>query len=423
MNLTIHGAKRRIIPIVVLALAPALSASAQTLKLPQAELLALAADPGVRAALSARTAMDEMAVAARQWEDPKVRVGMLSLPVDSFELGQEPMTQLHVGIQQAFPRGETRDLMGQRYGHLAGRQEALAADRERQLVRQVREQFLEVQFETRMLQELEQTSRLFSRLVDLASDYYGTGRGQQEDVLNARLELARIEERQEQGRQRLDVARSRLAEHIGEHAWLAVPDDWPNLPAPARAEELKAGLPVHPRLLALRQQIEFAQVGEELARQKYRPGFALDVGYGARNGHNPDGSSRPDFLSVMLTMDLPLFTANRQDRVMASRVAETESVTYMRDQVYRQMAAELELLWRELDRTEQRLGLYEQSLLPQASEFAEASFSAYQDATGDLVSLVRAWITENELRIDHARLQAAALKTRAALHYFSGASS
>jgi outer membrane protein TolC len=423
MNVSCEGAIRLNLFAAALGLLLPLAARADALSLQAAERLAVSSDALILSARAEHTAMNEMAVAARQLEDPKVRLGLLSLPVDTFHLGQEPMTQVQVGIQQKFFRGDSRELRGVRYEHLAGRQQAMSAERERAIRQKVRQHYLDVMLEIRMLEILEQSADLFGKLADLAVDYYATGRGQQEDVLNARLEQARIADRLVRGRQNLEAARSRLSASIGDDAWLAFPEEWPELAmVPARAS-LAAELNAHPRLLALRKQIEFAQAGEDLARQRYKPDLTLDVAYGGRGGTNPDGSSRPDFLSVMLTMDVPLFTSKRQDRLMAARVAETQSVTYARDDVYRQMAAEVDLHLRSLQRIDQRLELYSSGLLPQAREYAEASFSAYQDATGDLVSLVRAWITEYELRIDHARLQAEALKTRAKLLYFSGESS
>ena len=38
-----------------------------------------------------------------QLPDPKLKIGVMNLPLDSFERDQEAMTQLQLGLQQAFP--------------------------------------------------------------------------------------------------------------------------------------------------------------------------------------------------------------------------------------------------------------------------------------------------------------------------------
>ena len=144
------------------------------------------------------------------------------------------------------------------------------------------------------------------------------------------------------------------------------------------------------------------------------------MAYGGRGGTNIDGSNRPDLLTVMLTMDIPLFTANRQDRVVASRIAETSATRFARDDTYRSLKSQVEINSAALERELERLELYETTLLPQASFNAEAAFEAYRDAVDNLTTLMRARIGEYELRLDHASLQSDELKTRARLLYLQG---
>ena len=73
-----------------------------------------------------------------------------------------------------------------------------------------------------------------------------------------------------------------------------------------------------------------------------------------------------------------------------------------------------------LIRQQERLALYEEYLLPQAAFNAETAFAAYQDAIGDLTTLMRARIGEYELKLSHADLRADETITRARLHYFQG---
>ena len=162
---------------------------------------------------------------------------------------------------------------------------------------------------------------------------------------------------------------------------------------------------------------------EEIARQAYKPGFAVDLAYGGRGGQNPDGTDRTDMLSVFVTMDVPLFTKNRQDRVLASSIAETSATQYARDDIYRSMKASINQNFSTLAREQERLVLYEEHLLPQAAFNAEAAFEAYQDAVDDLTTLMRARIGEYELKLGHVNLRADEIITRARLLYLQGETS
>ena len=102
------------------ALAAALDAAADSLSLAGAEALALQEAPALHALDQRRTAMEELAVAGEQLPDPMLRAGFLSLPTDSWNLGQEPMTQAVIGVTQKFPRGHSRSLRAEQMREQAG---------------------------------------------------------------------------------------------------------------------------------------------------------------------------------------------------------------------------------------------------------------------------------------------------------------
>ncbi|MEJ8566588.1 TolC family protein [Elongatibacter sediminis] len=396
------------------------SAAQAELTLEHAESLALSADPAAQRFDSESQALQALAIAAGELPDPMARLGFMSLPVDSFNLGQEAMTQVVAGVVQRFPRGDTRSLEQRRLRERASGQDHAAADQRLLTVLSVRERYLEVVLQQR-LQTLTGTARsVFAGLADITRDYYATGRAQQQDVLQASVELARIEERALQYEQREHEARAELAAFVGPAAHDELTSAWPILPEVPAAGELKAALAEHPRLLALQQQVLAAETGVDLADERYRPEFAVDVSYGLRSGSDPQGVSRPDLFSAMVVMDLPFFHEKRQDQVKAARLAESSATAYRRDDTWRKLRADLERSLAALKTVEQRRELFESVLLPQAEFSAEASFEAYQSAVGDLTGLLRARIAEYELGLDHARVQAEVLRLRARLLYLGG---
>ena len=413
---------RRVLALVIaLAYFPgAQAAPVSELTLADAERLALKTDHTLRAIDARGQSMTELAVASGQLPDPKLKLGMMNLPVDTFNLGQEAMTQAVVGLKQEFPRGQTRSLSSAQVRTGVQRNEEEALDRRARILLAVREEFTEILLQRKRAVILEQSRAVFTDLAQITEDYYATGRAQQQDVIRASLELSRVRERLSGVHQRGEQARARLAERIGPAAWGELEPDWPGINQPKPGLEIIDGLANHPRLRAWQHEISRFETGEEIARQRYKPGFAVDVAYGGRGGTNFDGSSRSDLFSVMLTMDIPLFTANRQDRVVASRVADTSATRFARDDTYRSLKGQVEANSAALERELERLELYETTLLPQASFNAEAAFEAYREAVDDLTTLMRARISEYELKLDHASLQSDELKTRARLLYLQG---
>lgn len=403
-------------------LAAASIADAEGLSLAAAEQMALANDPSLRAVQSRQAALDELAVAGGELPDPVLRTGVMSLPTDTWELGQEPMTQVVVGLSQKFPRGRTRELRSEQMLEQSAALDETLGDQRLRIALSVREEFLEVLKQLKLAEINAEAIEAFADLADITQDYYATGRVQQQDVLRAAVELARVQDRATRIAQEEDRARARLETWIGPAAWQALDSDWPDLGSPPTLAEIRTGLAQHPRIAALQQRVVAADTGVELADQRYRPEFGVDLTYGGRGGDNMDGSSRSDLFSVMVMMDLPLFHGNRQDRYKAAAVFEASAAAFERDDMYRRLQSEAAMQTTTLARQQQRLALFEESLLPDAEFNAEAAFSAYQAALDSLTTLMRARITEYELLLEYATLRAELLKTRARLAYFEGES-
>jgi len=119
------------------------------------------------------------------------------------------------------------------------------------------------------------------------------------------------------------------------------------LPARSELEPLAALEPRvlrHPAQVDFERRIDAAQTGVDLAKQRYKPGWMLDMSYGLRSG-SMDGESRPDMLSAMVSVDLPLFRGNRQDREVAAARADARGLHEMHDDHQREMRAMLAEAW------------------------------------------------------------------------------
>ena len=393
---------------------------AAELSLAEAERQALANDPGLRAVESRSLALEEMAVASAQLPDPMLKLGVMSLPVDNFDFSQEPMTQAVVGLVQRFPRGDSRELQSTQISQQAEVLNESLEDQKLQIILAVREGYLEVVKQKQRAAINDEAIQIFTDFSNITRDYYATGRVNQQDVLQAVVELAKAEERARQISEEEQRARARLSTWLGEASRLDLMPDWPDLQQPLSVEEIHQRLQTHPRIMALQKKVGYAETGVELARQQYKPEFSVDVAYGARSGSDPGGMSRPDLFSVMLMMDLPLFHEQRQDRVTASMVAESSAAMFDRDDLYRRMKSEADNNAVALGKQRESIEFFSNNILPEARFSSESSFDAYQSSVGDLTSLLRAQITEIDLRLEFVRIQAEALKSQARLLYFQG---
>ena len=387
------------------------------------EALALERDAGL-AGLSARAeSMSAHAVAAAQLPDPKLKLGLNNFPTDSFDRRQEPMTQVRLGVVQAFPPAGTLAHRGERSNSLADAAKAAVVERRLGVLRKVRQTYLDLYFQSQALRIVAINKRLFRQLVEVTEQQYAAGTGTQQDVAQAQLQLSLLEDREASRQSELEQARAALVRWLGEAPAGLPVAVFPPLPEPLEAEDIEQQLPRHPLIVAADQRLAASGYGVALAEDRYKPGWSLDVTYGSRRGDAPQGGDRADFLSAMVMLDLPLFPAKRQDRTLAARRAEQRSARYGREDQLRRLQAELAgeaAAWQRLD---ERVMRYDEQILDQAALNTEAALNAYRSGLREFNNLMLARVSEFQARIDHLRLRVDRAKRQVSLLYLQGEAS
>ena len=74
-------------------------------------------------------------------------------------------------------------------------------------------------------------------------------------------------------------------------------------------------------------------------------------------------------------------------------------------------------MWQKLS---QQVELYQQRLLPEAKQYAEATLPAYQNLQSDFATLVQAFITQLDTQLKELKIRVDLSKARAALLYLEG---
>ena len=419
-------ARARSIGLVPLTLAFSLAGltatqGAAALTLAEAERLAVERDAVLRQLGSESLAMRERAVAEGQLMDPKLRLGAVNVPVDSFSLDEEDMTMLEVGVSQEFPAAGTRELARRRMEQSAVAAEAVAADRRLLVQREVRRAWTELAYLARARELLASQSDWVEQMRAAARARYASGEGKQLELLQAGLDVAMLREQQLDLERDEAMRRAQLGRWIGEEeAARAGPF---SLPARADLEPLatlEGRLPGHPAQLDFERRIEAANTGVDLAKQGRKPGWMLDLSYGLRSGRMLDGESRPDMLSAMVSVDLPLFRSNRQAREVAAARAEARGLHEMHDDHQREMRAMLAEAWNVADRTAELERFFETELVPLAEQSVQAALLAYRSNRVMVDEVIGARRVALETWLKHLRLVADRAQARYDVDYLVG---
>lgn len=402
-------------------------AMASTLSLSTAIEEAVATDPWLRGSHHREHALIDESVAAATLPDPLVSLMAANFPTDGFDRNQEPMTQLSVGVSQRFPRGDSLALTRRQKQELAGQEPLLREDRIARVTATVTQLWLEAFEAQESIRLIDQDRSLFEQLVDATSASYAsvTGRARQQDIIRAEIEISRLDDRLTMLRLAQESAQRRLSEWIGGAATLPLASELPatksltaieNIGLNTDEQGLYEQISQHPRLQAVDQRIEAMRTAVDLAEQKYKPEWGLSARYGHRDD-DPTGRSRADLFSLAVTFDLPLFTSDRQDREVSAATGRAESLRTEKQLLARRLLAELQDSAARIVRLDQRQKLFDQQLLPQMAQQAEAELSAYNNDDGDFAEAVRARIDVLNAKIESLSINIGRLKVQAELDY------
>ena len=387
-------------PLALLLLAQTATAGdiPQALTLAEAKQMALKESPRLAASEAQARSLAELPPQAGALPDPRLSLGAMNLPVDSFSTNRENMTQMQVGLSQDIPFPGKLGLREQAAQHEAEAATYNAEETGLKLVRNVRTGWWNLFYLDRALDIIRRNQVLLRQFVHIAETKYKVGKGLQQDVLLAQVELSKL----------LDVEISLRGSRKGQQARLNAllnrPTQTPiflppkvseSMPEMAGEAELQAqALASRPLLSGSDQQIRAAQAQVGLAEKDYYPDFRLGAAYGFRSGTNPiNQTSRPDFASLQLSLNLPIFSGSKQDHALAQRQAELLRSEYSRQDATDMVQAEVSEALADYNKSRQRASLFKTGIIPQASQTVSSMLAGYQVGKVDFLNLVRAQIT------------------------------
>jgi outer membrane protein TolC len=414
------SANRRRHQVALASLCLLISGAAVGLSLDRAINLAQANDPWLHGSQLRESALAAEAISASTLPDPILSFGAANLPTDSFDIRQEGMTQTSIGITQRLPRGDSRLLMSTQKRQLSQQQAMLRADRLAKVAVTVSQLWLEGYRAEQSMALIERTRPLFEQLRTLSRSNYGAGlaRAEQQDIISAELALSRLDDRLLMLQQQRDTARDQLSEWLGTEAITAFSTDTFR---DIRIRDIKdrrlaSALQAHPAIRAIEQTIAVAQSDVALRQEQYKAEWAVNAKY-AHRADDPLGNERADLFSIGVSVDLPLFTAKRQDQNLSAAQARAEANRTDKALLLRKMMANLKTQLNRLQGIDERLTLYNSRLLREARKQVSVNLNAYQNDKGDFREVIQAQIDALNVDIDALNLRIDRQKTSVNIAY------
>lgn len=388
--------KRIVLTYALLACSIAAGKNQTILTLQAATELAIQDNPDLAQIRARAQAMAAIPSQEGALPDPEISFNAMSLPVNTFNLHQEDMTQLGAGISQAIPFP----------GKLALREQAAAFEAEAasqnitearwRLLSEVKTTWWLIFYLDRTLQITDSNYALLQQFVEIARTKYEVGEGLQQDVLLAQLELSKLLNQQlmlKASRRNAAASLNALLDkpansdvHLPETVVLQLPALRQENLLYQQAETSRALLESN------RLGINAAKSRLDLAKKGYLPDFTVDAAYGAR-ANTPSGTQRPDLLSLNLSINVPIFAAQKQAKAVDQRTSELLQEKYTLQDEWNKVRSQITQGYTDYQRAKDQVVLFETGIVPQARQTVASMLAGYQVNKVDFLNLVRSQIT------------------------------
>lgn len=390
--------------------------------------LALMNDASRKQFYAKSQSLRESGIASNNLKDPKLKVGVGGLPVDSFAFDEDPMTNISIGLMQEFERGSTSALQQEKFNHQAQGVELQVKLRERDVANQITQLWLELGYQQHVEQILLQNRALMLQLEQYIESNYALAKSEVQDLLEVQIQVSRLDEKIQANQQMQLRIVAQLSEWLGGQ-WLTTQEHLqasPNMTWSVLEQQLSNSsnnqyyslLATHPMVTIADAQIAASKTQISIAEQDYSPKFGVEVMYGYRQANGMDGSPASDLLSAYLTMDIPIFTDKRQDRKHAAAQHKVVEAQANKMVIIERMNAQVNTLLVDRQNLNERLIRYQQTILPQLQAKTAAVERAYQNNNVAFTEVIRASSDQLNIEIERWRLTADLNKTNSQLAYF-----
>jgi outer membrane protein TolC len=330
-------------------------------------------------------------------------------------LGEMPMSQQMYSITQEIPFPGKLIAQGHAAGREADRSSAELRAVEWDVLTRLKIAYYDLGFVYESLDILEKNRSLLDQFAKTAEVKYKTGSGIQADVLKARVELAKVEEKRiglEQRKTALEAQlRSLLAKPSAEVLGRPEPVVVSFNKSYSSVESL--ALRNNPELLAQTKGLESGRAQVAAAKFGYLPDLSLTAGYGYRGQLDP-------MVKAGVGFNIPLWAIGKQRNAVKEAQAGVNESRYMQEAARQSVLARVGEGYSAVTKAQRLADLYGKTIVPQADAALSSAFTQYKVGNIDFLSLVSSFTTLLDYQLQAKEQEAELAKAIASLEQVAG---
>ena len=371
--------------LLLLAFPAGGGAGERTITLKELEQAVITKNPAIRMAEGKTRSAEEQADLADGMPDPMIGFSIRNSGwFDDITIGEDPMSMAGITITQAIPFPGKLSTKGR----AARRQAERVHENERQtrlrVLRTLRTAYYEYYLAYASSDILNRNKEIMKNVQRIAETRYATGRGIQQDVLRAQLEVSMILEKIAREEQKKEKQRATINSLLGRNPFapLGKPADVLPTSYDTGIEALSGTVQdTSPILQAHRRTVEQREEELSLSRKQYLPDMVVTAGWFDRE------DAFNDIWTAGIMFKIPLYFWNTSSGVKAA-AADLGSSRHEYEAARLDTLSRVKDLYTRANTSERLLSLYTTGILPQAQMALRSATSSYQVGKIDFLALL-----------------------------------
>ncbi len=353
--------------------------------------------------------------------DPRLGIAVLNLPTDSFKFDEQAMTQKQVFIAQKFPWFGKLNLKSQQVVLKAHRQAAVLEAEKLELAKKIAAVYYDFGFVAKNLDINARLIKMMQQITRVAETRYSTGKGLQQDIFQARVELGKLVDEKINLEKKYRIMEDKINELINRDYFSPVSPplnlQYPGLTLDGEALKSQAVIS-NPMVKAGLFSVDQMKDGIDLARKDYWPDLDVKVAYGHRE--EVMGEDLADFFSASLVMNLPLWQHKRQGKKLAATMKNHDVAVKSYKNIVDALPFQVDALVTEINETQKSYRHFVDMLIVQAEQWARSSLASYGVGKVEFNTMINAQIRLLRFELQAEKYLYAIYKKRAELEAVLG---
>ncbi len=357
----------------------------------------LQSNPAVLAARRAVDAKRALVVPARTLPEPTATFETMGNLIPPTLMGGDPSSARVLRFSQEIPFPGKLSLQGQMASAEADAEMWRYEEVRREKVAEMKMAYYDLFLAQKLAEVVEKSKTLLQQFVEISESLYKVGKGAQQDVLKAQVEVSRLLDRLAVLQREKESARARIntLPYRSPDTQVTAPSDTPRPKLACTLDQLYMKAEENnSRLRMDRKEIERSEYGVALAKKAFYPDFEAEFSYFNRR-------DLPEMYGLMFKAKIPLYFWPKQRPELESAASGLQEQRQLYDSTLAELYFKLKDPFLNTTTDASLLELYGNAIVPQATLALDSSISSYQVGTVDFLSLLSNWQTVLEYEMKY----------------------